>query len=119
MATFPVLKGGAVAQYPAHRSIDYATRILRFVDGSEQRMRDQSGPLRRWIVPLERLDDDELAAVDAFLVAQQGALEEFTFPDPWDGTEYSHCSLDDDSAVLEYARNGYGRTALVVRQNRG
>ena len=118
MATFPVLKSGAVAQYPWHRSVSYATQVLRFVDGSEQRLRDQSAPLLRWIISLELLDDDELSAVDAFVVAQQGVLENFTFVDPWDGVEYPQCSLEDDSAVLEYARSGHGRTALVVRQNR-
>jgi hypothetical protein len=118
VSAFPVLKTGAVAQYPSLHNISYATQVLRFLDGSEQRVRDQSAPLRRWVIQLEKLDDTEMAAVDEFLVVQQGALEEFAFTDPWSGAQYAHCSLERDAAVLEYVRHGFGRTALVVTECR-
>ncbi len=34
MSMFPKLKTGAVAQYPAARSIVHGNDVLRFVDGS-------------------------------------------------------------------------------------
>lgn len=35
MQEFPLLKSGAVAQYPAQRAIRFSTQVMRFVDGSD------------------------------------------------------------------------------------
>ncbi len=34
MATFPVLKTGAAAQYPLDRGVRFSTQAVRFMDGS-------------------------------------------------------------------------------------
>src|ERR1700677_1084263 len=95
MATFPPLKTSAVAQYPAIKALRYQNQIVRFVDGNEQRYRDSAGPLQRWTIRLDKLDETELAAFDNFFLSNQGSFTSFVFIDPWDGTSYPNCSLGD------------------------
>jgi hypothetical protein len=118
MNEFPRLKTGAVAQYPARRVTRYQTQVMRFMDGSEQRFREFSGALRRWVIELTALDDEEMEAMEAFFVAEQGGYGTFTFVDPWDDVEYEGCSLDNPDAFFNYTGLHDGRTRLVVRQNR-
>src|SRR5215831_14197241 len=96
MAQFPALRTGAVAQYPLQSGRVYATGVVRFVDGNEQRSRMFARPLRRWVVRLELLDESELAAVESFFLIQHGSNGTFSFTDPADGTVYARCSLEDD-----------------------
>ncbi len=118
MSDFPLLKSGAVAQYPVRKSVSYSTHVMTFVDGSEQRTRDYPAPIHRWVIQLDLLDEAELSSLEQFFLSQQGRVGEFTFTDPWTDTVYASCCLDEDSAVLEYLREGRGQTMLVVRENR-
>ncbi|MBL8237076.1 MAG: DUF2460 domain-containing protein [Bryobacterales bacterium] len=118
MDEFPRLKTGAVAQYPAQRTTRFSTQVMRFVDGSEQRFREFGGPLRRWIVQLTMLDEEEMDAMEAFFLAEQGGYGTFTFVDPWDETEYTGCSLENPDVYFDFTGFHDGRTRLVVRQNR-
>src|ERR1039457_4999921 len=93
MGTFPVLKTGAVVQFPASRALDCATDVIQFIDGAEQRFRDYARPYRRWMVRLEALDETELQSARSF-VQENGATGLFSFTDPWDGTVYSSCRID-------------------------
>ena len=52
MAQFPLLKTSAVTQYPSSRATEFATGVLRFVDGSEQRYRQMRQPVRKWLLRL-------------------------------------------------------------------
>ena len=119
MANFPILKTAAVAQYPATRYVLYRNQTVRFVDGTEQRYRDASGPLHRWGIRLSELDDSEIAAVEEFFAANQGAFGSFAFTDPWDGQVYSNCSLAGDSLDLQALTEMRGSASLVVVENRG
>src|ERR1044072_8323158 len=94
--TFPILRTGAVAQYPAERSLRFRNQSVRFVDGTEQRYRDSAGALHRWQIRLDRIDEREASALEDFFSASQGTYDSFTFTDPWDGTEYPSCSLEND-----------------------
>ena len=118
MITFPTLKSGAVAQYPAQRSIVRTTWIARFVDGSEQRFRNETSPLRRWVINLSLLTEAEVVAIREFADNVSGRFEAFTFTDPWDATTYSNCSLDIDANTIEWAQENNARTTLVIRENR-
>ena len=118
MADFPTLKSGAVMQYPAERELRFSTEVLRFVDGSEQRFRGYGAPLRRWIVRLDLLEDVELKRLERFFDASQGALGSFPFTDPWDGTVYANCSLEEDEMAVEFNAEQQAKTALVIRENR-
>jgi phage-related protein len=90
-AAFPTLRTGAVAQYPLARTIRFQTTSVRFLDGSRQRYRIRSAGLRSWTVKLNLLDQQELAAVNAF-VEQQGTAT-FAFTDPVSGDTVSPCIL--------------------------
>lgn len=118
MASFPKLKTDAVMQYPGGKSLRFASEVVRFVDGGEQRYRDAAGPLRRWVVRLDLLDECEIATLEGFFTANQGAFGSFTFTDPWDGVEYTDCSLEEDALEVAFTGEMRGRAALVVRENR-
>jgi len=118
MADFPRLKTGVVMQYPAARQRHFSTHIVQFVDGQEQRYRDSKGPLHRWIIQLEMLDESELASIEEFFSAQQGQYASFTFTDPSDGVVYADCSLTDDELLMDFQSEMQGSTLLVIRENR-
>jgi hypothetical protein len=118
MADFPLLRTGAVAQYPLNKSIVFATDVTRFVDGTEQRSRAYGKPLRRWNIQLELLDEGELARMEQFFRDQAGRGASFASTDPWDGAVYPNCSLDEDSLAVTMEGPGRGRTEMVVRENR-
>ena len=119
MATFPTLKTGVVAQYPSDRSRQFSTRVVRFLDGSEQRFPGYGTLLHRWLIHLDLLDEIELFNVEQFFEDVDGRAAAFSFTDPWDGTVYPHCSLDSDLLVTEYQGETRGRTSVVVKENRG
>ena len=116
--TFPKLKTSAVAQYPATKTVAFQNCILRFVDGTEQRYRGSAGPLRRWKVRLNELDEGELAAIDGFFWSNQGRLGDFTFTDPWDGTNHLNCSLDEDELEMTSLGEMRGKTDLTIVETR-
>jgi hypothetical protein len=117
MATFPKLKTNAVAQYPATRALRYQNQLVRFLDGSDQRYRDASGPLHRWIIRLNELDEGEQAAMEGFFLSNQGQFGNFAFLDPWDGTSYPSCSLSSDQLDLTAVGEMQGQTSLTVVEN--
>jgi hypothetical protein len=118
MATFPVLKTGAVAQYPASRAFQYQNQILRFVDGNEQRYRDSAGPLHRWVIRLDYLDATELAEIEDFFRNNQGSFASFAFVDPWDNTSYPNCSIAGDTLVTVAKDESRNTTSLTILENR-
>ena len=117
--TFPRLRTDAVAQYPASRRIQFQNQVLRFVDGTAQRYRDSSGPLRQWEIRLDQLNEDEMAAIEQFLADNQGSFGSFSFTDPWDNELYAACSFASDALSLICEAEMSGRTSFTVRQNRG
>jgi phage-related protein len=117
MAAFPKLKTTAIAQYPLARRVQYQNQTVRFVDGSEQRYRDSAGPRLRWDIQLSELDDGELAAIEEFLLASQGAFGSFSFTDPWDGQVYDNCSVAADELTLATVAEMRGSTKLTVVKN--
>ena len=116
--TFPKLRTGALAQYPATRSVRFQNQVIQFVDGMAQRYRDSSGPLQEWQIQLDLLDESEMAALDQFFADNQGAFGSFTFTDPWDGQSYTNCSFVNGDLTLISLAEMHGRTVLTIRQNR-
>jgi phage-related protein len=112
------MKTSAVAQYPARRRVRYQNERVRFVDGAEQRYRDCAGPLHEWEIRLDLLDEGELAAVEAFFLANQGCFESFTFTDPWSGRSYENCSLAADRIEMTASGEMRSATSVVVREGR-
>jgi phage-related protein len=119
MATFPALKTGAVAQYPAGRTSQYQNQVIRFLDGNEQRYRDSAGPLHQWNIRLDYLDATEMAEIENFFLANQGQFARFAFTDPWDNTSYPDCSIASDSLGVISQQELRGSTSIDIVENRG
>jgi hypothetical protein len=118
MANFPVLKTGAVAQYPSDRWLETGTLVHEFVDGSEQRSALYGSPVRRWQIRLDLLDEAEMFRLEEFFAEQGGEAGEFVFTDPWDGMEYPRCSFESGVMELNFEGPGRGTLELIVRENR-
>jgi len=117
MGEFPRLKTSAVMQYPASRSAQYSTEVFRFLDGAEQRYRQSGAPARRWVVRLEKLDEEELQSLQEFFASVQGRAGSFSFEDPWDDVTHADCSLENDGLEIELRGEMRGEAALIVREN--
>ena len=115
---FPMLKTGAVMQYPARRTILFNTDTIRFLDGTEQRFRNSAAVLHRWTIQLDLLDESELDALDQFFLSNQGRFGSFSFTDPWDGTSYPNCSLAADTFGSQLTAEMRGGTTITVCENR-
>ena|SRR5690242_3504390 len=115
---FPTLRTNAIAQYPATRTVQFRNQVLLFLDGTGQRYRDSSGPLRQWEIRLDQLDETEMTALEQFFTDNQGGFAAFEFTDPWDGQTYPNCSFTSDDLVLTSLDERKGQTAVVVKQNR-
>jgi hypothetical protein len=113
-----MLKTGAIMQYPAAHSISYASRVVSFLDGTDQRYREYGLPLRKWVIQLSLLGDDELSLLEHFFASQEGRSGSFTFTDPWTQTEYSDCSIDESSLELRFVEDNRGEGRLIVAENR-
>jgi hypothetical protein len=118
MSTFPKLKTGAVAQYPAQQTDWYRNQTLRFLDGATQGYRDSARPLRRWSIRLDQLDETEMAALEQFFSDSEGRYCNFAFTDPWDRTVYPNCSLSSDELDLTWQAEMRGGATLTVTENR-
>src|SRR6185436_19539888 len=117
MNIFPKLKTTAVAQYPATKLVRFQNQSIRFLDGTEQRYRDSARPLRRWEIRLDQLDEGEMAALENFFAADQGAFARFAFTDPWDGVIYQSCSLAADELDATSFGEMNGALSLSVVEN--
>ncbi len=119
MSTFPRLKTGAVAQYPATRTAGYATQAFRFLDGTEQKFPLRGGAATRWVIALDLLDDTEMGQVCAFFQSWQGRFGTFSFVDPWDGSIHPNCSFESDELTLGLDGEGRGRLQVAIKENNG
>ena len=114
MATFPILKTGAVAQYPLTREVRFATQTVRFLDGSRQSYRLSAGGLRCWALDLDMLDEAELAAVAAF--AEEVGSSTFQFTDPMTGESVARCVIADGQFEMALLGELHGRTKLEIEE---
>ncbi len=117
MALFPILKTSAVAQYPAERQVRFRTHVVEFIDGTEQRFREYSAPLGRWVIRLHQLTATEYQAVLSFF-DDAGPASPFSFTDPWDGTVHTNCTIEDSELTVELRDEFNTRTQLTIREDR-
>jgi hypothetical protein len=112
--SFPVLKTGAVAQYPLGRSVRYSTQAVRFMDGSQQKFRLNGYGLRRWTVKLDRLDETELSALIDFVDAQGSAP--FSFTDPTTGAAVTNCVISGEQFDATMTGEMTGQASIVIEE---
>ena len=118
MSTFPALKTGAVTQLPAHRTLQFATDVLQFLDGTEQRFSNYATSCHRWSVSFDVLDEAELQNIRSFVQQMNCAVGVFSFTDPWDGTVYTNCSLEGESTTDLLRGPLESGTSMIIRENR-
>jgi hypothetical protein len=116
--TFPTLKTGAATQYPATKTTQYSSFVVRFLDGTDQRYRQYTPALVRWNVKLELLDESETGALEQFFLGHQGQFGTFSFVDPWTQTVYPSCSFDHGAYTFQLAGESQGTVSLTVVENR-
>ena len=119
MATFPRLSSNAVTQYPAPQAHVRAGRIVRFVDGSDQRFIALGKALRSWQINLTLLNDQELADTEAFFEAQSGEYAVFDFIDPASGAIVPNCRFSVPTFVMAYQATDVGATSFWVIETNG
>jgi hypothetical protein len=112
MLAFPILKTGSAVQYPFEVTQSGATDVLQFLAGDEQRYLTSPGPLRKWKIQLELLDEAEMKSIEAFFVAASGSFETFQFTDPSTGTSHPNCFISSD--VLREEIDGELNTGLTI-----
>ena len=119
MASFPLLSSGAMTQYPLEAGTGQGTQIIRFLDGTDQRFCLHGRLLRRWLIRLELLNDDELHALEAFFRSQQGSYTTFSFPDPLSDTSVPNCRFAADEFVSGLEGTDDSATAFWVLETNG
>jgi len=118
MNTFPILKTGAVTQYPAKSRASFSSQVLQFVDGSEQRFPGYTQSLQVWTVQFNLLEEDELSRLADFFSDLAGAAGSFVFIDPATGTVYPDCSFEEDVFSMDVLAGARGKTTITIRENR-
>ncbi len=119
MAYFPILSSGAVTQYPTGLTNGQGARVIRFLDGSDQRYLMQSRVLRQWQIHLNLLNEEEIQQVEAFFTDVRGDYSPFTFPDPISGTNVANCRLAAPGLVSEYVGVDNSSTSFWVIETYG
>jgi hypothetical protein len=117
MMTFPLLKTASAVQYPLNVSDSFATDVLQFLAGDEQRYLATAGSLRTWRIQLSQLDEAELQSIEAFFVTAEGSFETFSFTDPASGVSYPNCFLAGD--LLQETFSGELRSGVDVLIQQG
>ncbi|MBI5280518.1 MAG: hypothetical protein HY858_02460 [Candidatus Solibacter usitatus] len=116
MSQFPMLKTGAAAQYPLERESRRGVRVMRFLDGSEQRYAARK-ERRRWVVRVDQLDEREAAALSEFARRYFETLERFAFTDPADGSVHPQCVLEGErQTVLAGGEWRFGTTLVIAAE---
>jgi phage-related protein len=114
VTTFPVLKTGVVAQYPLERGVRFSTESVRFLDGSQQRFKLFNGGLRRWVVRLDLLDEQELGALIDFVEATGDTP--FAFTDPVAGTTATNCIIGGERFDANMTGEMTGQATIVIEE---
>ena len=114
MPSFPILKSGAVAQYPLGWGLRFTTGEVAFLDGSRQtyQLRGRAG--RRWLVRLDQLGPEELNSVIDFAEAQTG--ETFPFVDPLSGDTIAHCVIAESGVGVGMSSEAGGHAVLAIEE---
>ena len=119
MATFPILSSNAVMQYPAPLARVRAGRIVRFIDGSDQRFIALGKTLRSWQIKLTLLNEQELGQIETFFEAQDGEYSLFDFPDPFSGATVPNCRLSAPTLATAYQATDVGAASFWVIETNG
>jgi hypothetical protein len=82
MLVYPQLATGALSQFPVHKRRRLRTVVNTSLDGRPIKLPDPGAEITEWQLAYAGLTDDEVAALQQFFAASEGALNSFTFLDP-------------------------------------
>lgn len=82
MLVYPQLATGALSQFPVQRRHNLRTLVNTAADGTVIKLADPGAETLEWQLNYSALSDAELAALQQFFTAAEGALNNFTFLDP-------------------------------------
>ena len=119
MPMFPSLSTGAVTQYPLEVGTGQGTQAVRFLDGTDQRFSLHGRLLRRWLIRLDLLNDNELHAFETFFESQLGAYSTFDFPDPVSNTTVPNCRFAADTFVSSFELTDSNATSFWILETNG
>ena len=119
MVKFPILRSGAVTQYPTSVVFGQSVQIFQFLDGSDQRFLNQGRQYRRWQIHLDLLSESEMNQLEAFFVTQQGEYSAFEFPDPISNQNVPNCRLGAAEIVSDFVGVDKGSSMLWVIETNG
>lgn len=93
-----------VADKVLEEQIGYKTLVSQFENGTEQRRKKWSLPLREWNLTFENRTFEEMEDVQEFFEGKFGMLSAFTWTNPNDDEEYTVRFKEDTFA---FRRKGY------------
>lgn len=111
MVPLPKLKSGAGTQYPCARTMTFRTRLLEFVDGSNQSYAERSTPLQGTRLSYKAITVAESHQLQRSVSGAKVQMDKVILADLWvaPATEQLHPS---DTLIITY--EGYDRTSLVL-----
>lgn len=71
------------------QQFDFAVIVSEFENGSEQRRLQHANKVIGFKVETPPLTYDQFQAYQSFFISKYGALQKFTFTNPFDNTEYN------------------------------
>ena len=114
MPGFPILRTGAVAQYPLATGRRTGTTVLEFVDGAEQRFPTMGASLRGWVLTYGQLDEGEMRSLRSFVESNLESGSLFPFTDPSTNAVYSNCRISKADLDESWDADGSGRTRIEI-----
>lgn len=114
MASIPSLQSGSTVQYPLTTTRTYSTKVIQFIDGTEQRFAQTSKGRTRWTVSLRDLTASEVEDWGLFAAQSTVANQEFVFQDPVTGETHTKCRLSADPISIEHLDEQRAQLSLTV-----
>lgn len=115
MNQFPTLASGAYAQRGSSTTTKTRSRVLRYLDGSEQRY-TVTPQQRYWTLHLDRITPEEARTIVNFYEQQRGMAGIFTFTDPWTGEVIQRCSFDLPACETQSLAENSCKMRLVIKE---
>ena len=117
MSELPKLKTGSAMQYPSTRGLGRRVRILRFVDGTEQRFPLDGKAHGQWRMSFRQLDDTERRELERFVEESAASGSVISIVDPWDGRRHDQCRLEGDKADIQMREANDNRLDLILSED--
>lgn len=116
MEEFPVLRSGALVQYPVRRGQGTVHMNVEFWGGGGQSYVRKKANALTWMLKYVGLSEEEVAYLLEFCEKHEESGMLFSFRDPIEGTLYDHCRVEPDSieAVGDDV-NSYEFGATIIR----